>query len=404
MLVNENKRITGRSGKRGTFLLVFLLIAGMIFSPALSKIVKAVDETGSLIVHPGFVDDGEDEQYPNDIEKANVVYDLYKVADMVKDSKYDTYNFENGLSGIQPILERIQSLTEDSEESAVDLYKQAAQLAAKDVQSYTPVSPEDGQPVEEKLEGLEAGLYLLIARGQKFKRTDFDKYMDTNDEGDIITIANSTIFEYSFVPELIAIPNTHEVIEPNDTIKTSDGPWKWDITATLKPGRKKRLGNLRIIKDLKNFDAKKSVSYIFDVVATVEDEEEPVFQNIYTINFTAADVAGRKYVDIVQKIPVDAKVTVTEKYSGMNYEGVVPEGTATILAPASVEEWAVGDAYVTLENDYVPTDKGGGSVLNMFNAVEGKDSEGNTYHWELKTVKNEDDSEIPGKDVIPEEE
>ena len=69
MLVNENKRITGRSGKRGTFLLVFLLIAGMIFSPALSKIVKAVDETGSLIVHPGFVDDGEDEQYPNDIEK-----------------------------------------------------------------------------------------------------------------------------------------------------------------------------------------------------------------------------------------------------------------------------------------------------------------------------------------------
>lgn len=79
---------TGRSGGRGALIAVIVFIAGLILSPAFSRVIQAVDVTKpcSLTILPGFDDE--------DVDKADIVVDYYKVADVVADPNYDTYSFE----------------------------------------------------------------------------------------------------------------------------------------------------------------------------------------------------------------------------------------------------------------------------------------------------------------------
>ena len=92
-------------------------------------------------------------------------------------------------------------------------------------------------------------------------------------------------------------------------------------------------------------------------------------QNVYsdTVTLTFTEAGSKSYV--IEGIPAGAQVTVTEIYTGTTYTLVAPEGTDgtqnTVIQAGSTSS-------VSFTNDYTPTDKGGGAVINQFRYEDGE--------------------------------
>ena len=381
---------TGRSGGRGALIAVIVFIAGLILSPAFSRVIQAVDVTKpcSLTILPGFDDE--------DVDKADIVVDYYKVADVVADPNYDTYSFEVNREEFQDV----KSYLENMKELDSNRYQQVANTAAKAALDQK-MTPDLTAPVREKAD-LGAGLYLMIARG---KDMTVDKYRTSSEEDPdtVVTIANSMIYQYSYLPQLVALPNTAETILPDQEIKTSDGEWKYDITATLKGERKKRFGWFKLTKDLTTFESRQPATFVFSVDATATDGSK-VYSNVASIVFSPEDGAGLKTlvfapseaadedlklkdneVRVNANIPVDSTVTITEIYKGANYK-ITSDDTVNI-GVVSLED---DPEEAKFTNDYTDTDKGGGSINNEFSYITVTDSSGSeTNHWGLKSTNDE---------------
>ena len=382
---------TGRSGWRGALIAVIVFIAGLVLSPAFSRVIQAVDvnKSCSLTVLPGFDDE--------DVDKANIVIDYYKIAAVIADPKYDTYSFEVDENG--PFKD-VKSYLENMKELDSNRYQQVANTAAKAALDQE-VTPDLTKPVKEKAD-MGAGLYLMIARG---KDMTVDKYRTSSkdDPDTVVTIANSTIYQYSYLPQLVALPNTAETILPDQEIKTSDGEWKYDITATLKGEREKRFGWFKLTKDLTTYEKRQPATFVFSVDAIAADGSK-AYSNVATIVFGPEDGAGIKTlvyapteatdeeldlkdneVRVNANIPVDSIVTITEIYKGANYK-ITSDDTVTTDVVSLEDDPDVAK----FTNDYTNTDKGGGSINNEFSYITVTDSSGSeTNHWGLKSTNDE---------------
>ena len=106
-----------------------------------------------------------------------------------------------------------------------------------------------------------------------------------------------------------------------------DGSDNYGVTAALKLTAEKALTKIKITKQLTDYSALQGpASFVFRVEA-VNAGGENVFSNVYAMTFTGA--AAQELV--IENIPVDSTVTVTEVYSGASY---TPDGSGEIQLTA----------------------------------------------------------------------
>lgn len=388
-----------------------------------------------------------------------VVYDLYKVADMVNDGGYYTYVFTTEFQRLREntfLTEKYGNLIDAKNQLVVprdgseinsglwdDLSQEAARLAldiprkeaagtgtdAEESNSEgTGIQAGSGLPVIGEIIGtnepganrftpvlagaslgvetpnpasLDAGLYLLIARGTSVEDNKYitKEYAVTNPdtqaggtvpapgketkEEKIVTVAYTDQHVYTFAPQLISLPTKDP---ENGVVSTANsGNWDYSPTVYLKPEQHMRYGRLEIVKDLityESFDGQSEEAvFVFQVEAVLNNQS--VYSDVKTLYFASA---GKKNV-VVDKIPVGATVTVTEVYSGASYtlkaieQGYYAEGAkpdcGDSVEYASVEDISRREvtgfnieanrvASVKFTNDYDHRQTGGQGVINHY--------------------------------------
>lgn len=356
MEIKKNGRHRGSISRLVCPLLAFVLAAGLIIaSPGPGGEAKAVDlETKcSLAVKPG----GEEQL--EDLKEANVVVDIYKVAKAVAaDNGQDTYYYQ--------FLDGYEELGEDyAKNPDNELWKRMAQTAAGYALKNEASAVSKGASVDKTIEGLECGLYLVIARGADIE--DYETTVKDQDGVDsIATIARSKTYEYTFAPELVSLPSKHETAEDGAQTNTTGGNGQWDynMIITLKPNRKDRAGSLEIVKNLATYNVNDPAVFVFQVEAEIGGKN--VYSDVVTMIFTEA---GQKKV-VLDKIPAGATVKVTEIYSGASYEVTSADEQTAVISVSDV-------ASVEFDNDHSTTNHGGGGVNNHF-TYDSKDG------WQLE--------------------
>lgn len=332
----------GFAGRALCPLLAFLLLFGLAVTPALDGTARAVDfdKSCSLKVNPG---GGE---FAEDLAKADVVVDLYRVAKAIPVNGYDTYTYE--------FLQEYQELSLSGQPDNEEWKALSQKAAAIALNGGTPTVKD--QPVSETAENLECGLYLAVARGK-----DIEDYVVTSQDeagnASMATIARSTEYIYTIAPALISLPAKEADVD--GTIHTAgDGDWIYDMTAVLKLERNLRYGSLEITKTLSSFETKDPATFVFAVEAKLG--EQTVYSDVVSMSFTAP---GQKKT-LIEKIPVGAVVTVTEVYSGAVYTPEITEGQTAVIEADSI-------ANVSFVNHYNETNKGGGAIINQFDYKAG---------------------------------
>ncbi len=317
---------------------------------------------GSLTVEPcgdAGAPDGDATQevsMRDDLATISLEIDLYKVAAMEKEDGYDSYTYE--------LLDAYRSLTIDPDidnDGWREQSQKAAAIALAGELLETP-DPAADQPVYrtgkagEKMDQLEPGLYLVIAREENAK--DYVRTIATDAGGSsIVTTADTSEYTYTFLPELVTVPGK----DPIDGVAGTAaeyGPWKDDVTITLKPEREKRFGSLEILKTLLTYETSSDAVFVFLIEGT-DDAGNLVYSDQVTLAFQAP---GQKRVQ-VDNIPVGAHVTVTEIYTGASYE-LVSDPDQTVIIEAETL------AHVEFTNDYDRRQNGGYGITNHFGYVE----------------------------------
>lgn len=344
----------------------------------------------SMKIFPENPEKPEKDRFGDDLNKANVLVDIYKVADAEKIPGYDSYTYQflspySELPEAKSLLTKLEqsmnSPTRGSDEERTDgelkasdwqtLAQAAAKVVLGDGKEKQPaesiaIYAENISIVEElksKVNGMETGLYLLIARGSSMEKPENyrvvmqGKSHTSKMDGDIATIANSDDYTYLFAPQLISLPMKDENIrgddpdsengplpDLNDDYMTSDlGSWVYDLNVYLKPVRVMRYGSLEISKKLQVYESEEDVllpeeggsepadgsigqdektTFVFK--ATWNDPNDGGKQKSKVDSLTFPIIKdGKKIYDwqlYMDGIPVGTEVTVEEIYSGASYE------------------------------------------------------------------------------------
>jgi hypothetical protein len=327
------------------FLVSLLLIGCLTLALPLSGgTAGAIDLTQpcSLTVHPGNFED---------LDQADVVFDLYLVAQVESDGIYDTYSYQ-ATPAYTSLSDRLEAQDELDNQVWKELALDAAEITLASGQSISKAV--DGASVDTAVEELDCGLYLLIARG-----ADIENYVTTvtDSEGNesIATIAHSDEYVYTFAPELISLPS--KAADENGVISTANpGSWLYDMEVTLKPEQAIRFGDLEIVKTVTDFVAGDSATFVFSIEGTINGEV--VYSNVAALTF---DAAGQQRILLADQIPVGATVTVTEIYSGARYTLSSDATQQTVIL--NPDE---GTASVSFTNTYDGSNRSGNGVINHF--------------------------------------
>ena len=335
--------------RKAIILPAILLAAALLFAGAGTAKAEDLDlsKTVSLTVNAG-------PESMTDLLEAQksgkVTVALYKVAD-AKDDGADGVAF-TPKSGVK------FSSAIDSYEAMQKLDNSAWLTLAQDAARSVIKPDKELLEPEKDLTKLTSGLYLVIAYGTDLSKKQYAVW--NND--DLTTKANIGNDTYTWYPELVALPSTVSEMGADGTheVVTTAGDWQYSITATLKPAVGDQFGDLSITKVLPTYETTTPVTFVFSVKATVEGQEDPVFDDVCSLTF---DSNGRKTYRILNRIPVGAEVTVTEEYAGTRYkikEDDQKTKTGTII---SRDE---GVLELTFENTYTPDDIVGYGILNEF--------------------------------------
>lgn len=356
--------------RKNRILAAFVLVLCLLLTlPLIPKGVAQADsldlgKTCSLTVKPGTIAE-------QDEDGVKVQIDLYKVADAVKDEAYETYGFKANGAVYESLQEDLDDTANLNNAKWQELAQEAARLTLESEQPKPdPVAGGlTGTPI-----GLESGLYLIIARDAGL--TEPKDYMSKTSEGKLVTKAYSKEYSYTYLPELVALPSTTDLMNGDrQPVMTSGGAWNYHLTATLKPEQSKRFAPLDLVKVLTGYEKNTPATFVFEVKvyesrAAKEAGSEPIDTNVYAIDF---DAAGEKQIHIADRIPIGAYVVVTELYSGSFYE---PQGSTTQQFEMTEE-----GGRVTFVNDYSenpPPGDNGGSIVNHFEFEKSESHNGGT--------------------------
>lgn len=338
-------------------LVLSIIIPIPFFSTAAEKFDP--EEPCSLTVTVNNTNMGEDY---SDLAKANLVIDLYKVADVVPYERSDGYTFK--LLELYEGSEESEGLQIDKEMNAEkwrELSQEAARIVLDESTGTAKINPDittvttDPPAATIEIDELKAGLYLLVVRNDDANIGD-DGYVDTTKDGTIVTRAFSDTNSYIFLPELVSLPTK----EPEDGVvnTANTGEWQYDVNVFLKPERES--ASLRIVKAIDRFFVNGgSVTFVFEIEAELNGRS--VYDNVVSIVFDGSSMEEEL---LIENIPVGATVTVTEVYSGAYYtvegSGVEIRDITSNLAPTEFE----------FKNNYDERQTGGHGITNHFTYEE----------------------------------
>ena len=344
-----------------------------------------------------------------DVVNAKVVADLYLIASAEKDDKYDTYHYATNFPPVigTDMEEFIMRLADDPDpanqnnpETMLKKFSEMAQRFAKailtnealNMDKYPTVpaaKPSGDSPTTITVTGLDAGLYLLVLRGENLKKTaDEDGYITTmTKEGaqeyaytgdNVITVtrAMSDSHEFLFEPQLITVPTKVVYDSENNPVQqynTAYGEWTNVLNIVAKPDWKPRYGNLKITKTLTNFadlskkgDYFEPMTFSFSVVG-VDENGETIYEKEVALSVTSP--VSEAEVATLHDIPVGTSVTVTETYSGAHASGQTDPQTVIIKAPTMTNEngtTTTVTSNVSFTNTNNNTHRGGHGIENKF--------------------------------------
>lgn len=395
-------------GKRTLSLL--LVAAVMLAVPVLASAAGLTfDESGSVTNATALkfiVGPNTDEEYFADVASAGVQVDLYKVADAVAEDVAEgenghgsMYVFKNGKYGVSGVdtYEGLAALTNDD-------WRAMAQTAANQLFAGTAtpdvtLTSADGVTVEQSVP---AGLYLVVAHDKDLTQDDYV----VREDGNVRTIADSDLYEYTYYPELLALPTTVDSMgvittlengdpgvtyntytdaegNPQTGVSTAGGDWKEALTAMLKPTREFRNGFLTIEKTVDNWETTTPATFVFHVKATQEREGKNVTVYEDYVSITWPQENHKDIWDIdpetgepVGIIPVGAVVTVEEVNTGSCYELVSITGSGSVIpAPIKGEDGQPAKLTVKAVNTYDERITQGYGIENTFT------SNGSRWVW-----------------------
>lgn len=391
-------------------LIVGVCSAAPISSEAVSLDLK--NANCSMTIFPENPDKSEEDKFGDDLLKnANIVVDIYKVADAQEIPGYDsyTYNFNEKYTELAKLFTTLG----DKKLVASD-WQDLAQAAAKDVlgdgkdvQPAAGISKEGTVSITDKNEKMGTGLYLLIARSSTMANPEDyrvrmqAKTLSLPTDGDIATIANSDNYTYIFAPQLISLPMRNGDVrgddpdsengplpDLNDDYMTSDlGSWVYDLNVYLKPVRVMRYGSLEISKKLQVYESEEDVllpeeggsepadgsigqdektTFVFK--ATWNDPNDGGKQKSRVDSLTFPIVKdGKKIYDwqlYMDGIPVGTEVTVEEIYSGASYE----------IVGSKTQKVTIGRGTENIQNGIAILDENGAVIKIVSQGAD--DSEG----------------------------
>lgn len=338
---------------------VFGMVTALSFSGGAAEFVK-LDEKCSLTVIPGNFTGEGNAWLAEQLDNASVVIDLYRVADAVPNKAgglgYDGYQFEleeqyEGEEGLQLAEHMTNADWRQQAQKAARIALGITMDADTGAVSGTVQTPpvRMNESVKQEIGELDAGLYLLIARrggagDPDVTYNDVAAYTAVSRDSDgteqIVTMADSPDCVFSFEPELIALPGKEPYVdaEGNPVSNTANpGPWLYHMEPVLKARAQMRYGSLQIRKELPEFETvageniPRPVTFIFEINAVWEDRisgagGQKEYKDVVAIDFTGAgsETAYRPGEELL--LPVGARVTVKEVYSGPGYSPY-PDGT-----------------------------------------------------------------------------
>ena len=329
-------------------------------------------------------------------EAPDVAIDLYKVADAMETESGDGYSFRNldVFSGLEfnVIVEEEADHAEDYEK----IWKPLAQQAADRIfDSANPIEPAvKGGAANEALAlqgatGLEAGLYLMVARGDGLEPEEYVVRGAKTGEDGISTIAYSDSYTFTYSPQLIALPARD----------SASGGWDYEYEMEPKFGLGERFAALAIEKTLESYLTGEDAAFVFLVEARMPDKDgtgnRVVYSDVVSLTFEGAgqqsvlladkfteEDAGRYTRLKKARIPAGAQVTVTEVYSGSVYR---PSDGVTVWAVDALRNVRPGQAgfeesnLASFRNTYDGTGRHGSAITNHFEYID--DGEGMTWNW-----------------------
>lgn len=338
----------------GCTLALGLLAGTLKAAPLFAGAADKVDLTSACSLTVGS-SSSTDKEFIDDIAKANVLMDVYLVADAVEKKGYDGYVFE-----VKDTYSSTVTIPDDVDAKTwSDLAKVAAGVVENAYKAGNAIAPDKTIKAGETATNLSAGLYLVIARGDGI--TDyFEEKTDEQGNTGTYTVATTDVYKYFFAPEFVALP-TKEPDENGEIKSSNPTPWLYTAQVFMKPLRELRYGDLKIVKDLLTFEDSEPAYFVFDVEATIGEgaEQKNVYSNVFTLEFTSA---GEEYLIVEKQIPIGANVTVTEVYSGATYDVTSAFTQNTVITANDLVE-------VRFTNDYNENRKHYGAITNHFDPV-----------------------------------
>ena len=342
----------------------------------------AVTWQGSGFSNSLTVEATNNDEMKADIDKANVVVDVYRVATAKKNGTYDVYDYTlvDDFKNLK-VPKSKDGSTVDISKLDNDGWQKLADDAAKEVGQASSGSGIDHVTVDAgtKLDTIDNGLYLLMAHGK-------DVPVTYDEDGAAELHAYSEIYDYEFEPVLVAVPNKAADEQGKIGTAQSYGAWLTDVTVTLKPERGPQYGSIKIIKSLDK-PVNEPRSFVFHLVG--EKPDGGTYDNYAEVHFES----GQENETIVTHIPVGTKITVTEEStSGTGYKlSVGDTSEKTIVADRVVNDKDSGVEMVSVL--FVNTPDGrfehGYGIENKFVLSEAIGEGESSWDWKFIPVQDQ---------------
>ena len=382
--------------------LAILLCTVLLLALAPSGFAVDLKAPNTLTVN--FVPENSD--FGKDLKTARIQVDLYLLAAAEADDTDDSYHYavsENddgspfwaALTRLQGDLADAEKLEDQNNRDTVfekfEPYAQTFAGIVLDSHPEIPVTRSELAVAENTtvtVENLDAGLYLLVIRGDGLTTKDDDPdtgYVIKTEQvtgGDGTETQTQTVYatrvatddyEYLYRPQLLTVPT--KLSDDNEQqYNTAYGSWVNSLTIYAKPTREANNGDLRIIKNVNN-PGPDPVTFVFEV--SWKDKSKNDVAKVVSMTFRGET---RKAYDLLNGVPIGTEVTVTEIHSGIGYTAVTGPQTIIIQAtpPAPEGGEPVIPNVVEFTNDH--TGPGGGhGLLNRFTAGSSNSFTGAQY-------------------------